>query len=494
MAQAKRRVPPQDINVAIGLFERGDAAGAARLCRASLAADPRALPPRLVLASALLATRDISAALDEAEAVLSIDLAAALAHFVRGTALHELRRDREAAASLQRAVELAPGDAKSWLNYGITLTALDQLDAAVTALQRACALAPHSAEAHASLGTALVQCLRLPEAVAAYRTALRLRPDFAEASWDLGFALLLGGDFASGWAALARRKPEEERALAACGVSGAEWSGPEWKAGTDAAQTLLVVASQGLGDTIQLARYLPLLAAQGHRVLVTCDARLAPLLKTLAGVADVLTQADPLPPHDSWVALSSLPRLFATTRFTIPAPGAYLAADPVRVERWRAAIATGSSHGPAVGLVWSGNPAHANNARRSMPQAALAPLLNVSGVRFIGLQRDAGMPPPPGVIDLSAQLTDLAETAAALHALDLVITVDTAVAHLAGALGRPAWIALPYAPDWRWLLGRDDSPWYRSVRLFRQPRTGDWDSVVTQLAASLTALLQAVRP
>jgi len=488
MAQAKRRVPPQDINVAIGLFERGDAAGAARLCRASLAANPRALPPRLVLASALLASRDIAAALDEADAVLNMDLAVSVAHFVRGTALHELRRDSEAAASLQRAVELAPGDAKSWLNFGITLTALDKLDAALPALQRACALAPRSAEAHASLGTALVQCLRLPEAVVAYRTALRLRPDFADASWDLGFALLLGGDFVSGWAALRTRKPEEEQALAARGVTGAEWNGQD-----DAVETLLVVASQGLGDTIQFARYLPLLAAQGHRVLLACDPRLAPLLKTLKGVAEVIVPSDPLPPHDAWVAMSSLPRLFATTRFTIPSSASYLAPDPARVERWRAAIATGSAHGPAVGLVWAGNPAHANNARRSMPQSALAPLLKVPGVRFIGLQRDAAVPPPQSVIDLSADLTDLAETAAALHALDLVITVDTAVAHLAGALGRPAWIALPYAPDWRWLLDREDSPWYRSVRLFRQPKTGDWDSVATALANGLDTLLRAVR-
>jgi Flp pilus assembly protein TadD len=487
MAQAKRRVPPHDIDVAIELFERGDAAGAARLCRDNLATHPGALPNRLVLASALLATRDITGAMAEADSVLAVDQSVAPAHFIRGTALHELRRDEEAAAALRRAVRLGPGDARAWLNLGITLTALDELEEATQALTRACALAPASAEAHASLGTALVQSLRLPEAVAAYRAALRLRPDFAAASWDLGFALLLGGDFAGGWAALQHRKPEEEAALAAVGVTGPEWDGDD-----AAGKTLLVVASQGLGDTIQLARYLPLLAGQGARVVLACDARLAPLLKPLAGVAEVLTPAEPLPAHDEWVALSSLPRLFATTRFTIPAAAGYLAADPARAELWRTALAIGASRGPAVGLVWAGNPAHANNARRSMPPAALLPLMRLPGVRFVSLQRDAAAPPPPGVIDIAPELTDFAETAAAITALDLVITVDTAVAHLAGALGRPAWIALPYAPDWRWMLGRDDSPWYRSVRLFRQPATGDWDSVAANLADALASILRAV--
>jgi Flp pilus assembly protein TadD len=482
MAQAQRRVPPAgDINVAMRLFERGDAAGAARLCRATLAREPGKLPARVMLASALLATGDITAALAEAEAVLAIDPAVALAHFVRGTALHELHRSGEAAAALRRAVSLAPHDATAWLNCGVALTALDRLDAATQALRRACALSPGSAEAHASLGTALVRALRLPDAVAAYREALRLRPDFAAARWDLGFALLLGGDFSGGFAAQRRRKPEEDAVLAARGVAGAEWDGTGPAGGM-----LLACASQGLGDAIQYARYLPLLAARGFRVVLACDARLSSLLGRLAGVAAVVPPDEKLPPHDAWVALSSVPRLFATTEQTIPSSASYLTADPTLVARWRAALTAEAPAGRRVGLVWAGNPAHENDARRSMPQAALAPLLVAAGVRFVSLQRDAAAP-PPGVLDLAPHLTDLAETAALLQALDVVITVDTAVAHLAGALGRPAWVALPHAPDWRWLLGREDSPWYASVRLFRQPSPGDWDSVAAELAVALRA-------
>jgi Flp pilus assembly protein TadD len=458
------------MDLAISLFNRGDTLAAAQLCRAALANNPRLLPARTVLASALLAGGDFAAALAEADAVLASDASVALAHFVRGTALHELLLHSEAAEALQRAVALAPGDATAWLNLGVTFTVLDRLEAAEQALRRACALAPASAEAQASLGTALVRRLRLPEAAVAYRAALRLRPDFAAASWDLGFALLLNGDFSGGWEALRRRKPEEAAALAARGVTGAEWDGAAL-----AGRTLLACSTQGLGDAIQYARYLPLLAARGIFVKLACDARLVRLLRCLPGMA---IHADP-PPHDAWVALSSLPRLFATTAQTVPSPAGYLTADPALVAHWRAALPAGRT----IGIAWAGNPAHANDARRSMPPAALAPLLAVAGVHFVSLQRDCN--PPPGVIDLAPQLVDFAETAALVRALDLVVSVDTAVAHLAGALGAPTWVALPHAPDWRWLLGRDDSPWYESVRLFRQRRPGDWTSVVAELAAAL---------
>jgi tetratricopeptide (TPR) repeat protein len=488
MAQAKRRVPPLDINVAIRLFEQGDVAGSARLCRKALASNPKALPERIVLAGALLANRETEDALTEADAVLARDPSVAAAHFIRGSALLELRRHAEAAEALHRAVERAPHDAKSWLNFGIALTELDRVEAATDALRRACSLAPQSADAFASLGAALVRGPRLPEAVAAYRTALRLLPDFAPAAWDLGFALLLGGDYASGWAAMKQRKPEEDAAIAASGVTGAEWEGTTDLAG----DALLVVATQGLGDTIQFARYLPLLAAQNIRVMLSCDARLAPLLKTMPGVVAVVTPADPPPAHAAWVAMSSLPRLFATTQHTTPTPAGYLRAEPQRVAHWRAALAPGGLAGPPpgappsanIGLVWAGNPAHQNDRRRSMPVAALGPLLTLPGIRFLGLQRGAAAL-PDGITDLGPHLTDFAEAAAIVGALDLVITVDTAMAHLAGALARPVWVALPHAPDWRWMLNRDGSPWYRSARLFRQPRPGDWASVVAAIASAL---------
>lgn len=482
-AKPAQRRTRAEIGRAIALLDQGDAAGAVRACRAMLARDARCLPARLVLASGLLALgsnsggSDWRGALAEAETALTLDAESAPAHFIRGTALHALGRANEAVDALRTAVRLAPGDASSWLNLGNALATLDRADAAEAALARACALDPGSAIAHASRATALVQRLRLPEAIAAYTAALGLRPDFSAARWDRGFARLLAGDFRRGWADLRDRKPEENTALRARGASGAEWDG------TQAAARLLVCSGQGLGDAIQFARYVPMLAARGSTVLLTCDARLARLLRGLPGVATVVAADQPPPAHDAWVALSSLPRLFATEPASIPAAAGYLRADPALVASWRAAL---PSARPKVGLVWAGNPAHGNDARRSMPPAALARLLAVPEVRFFNLQRDGEAAAlGDGVFNLAPRLTDLAETAAAVTALDLVITVDTAVAHLCGALGRPAWIALPYAPDWRWQLGRANSPWYNSVTLFRQPAPGDWTSVMAALANRL---------
>ena len=438
-----------------------------------MASGTNPLDRAIALASALLAGRDFIAALAQADMVISRTRGMASAHFIRGTALHELGRSVEAAESLQRAVALAPADATAWLNLGVTLTARDQLAAAERALRRACALAPACAEAQASLGTTLLLVPRLTDAIAAYQSALRLRPDFNAARWDLGFALLLSGDFPGGFAAMVARKPEENATLQSRGLTNAEWNGADLAGGT-----LLVCSSQGLGDAIQFARFLPQLMARGLPVALLCDASLARLMNGL-GVA-VSTPQQPLPPHHSWVALSSLPRLLATTAATIPLASGYLAAAPARVAHWHTTLPPG----PRVGLVWAGNPAHANDLRRSMSPVDLAPLLALGGVNFVSLQRDSSHV-PQGVLDLAPDLTDLAETAAVICALDLVITIDTAVVHLAGALGRPAWLALPHVPDWRWQLGRADSPWYNSVRLFRQQTPGDWGGVVRDIAAAL---------
>jgi hypothetical protein len=249
-------------------------------------------------------------------------------------------------------------------------------------------------------------------------------------------------------------------------------------------RTLLLCATQGLGDAIHFARYIPLLARRGARLIVCCHPSLHRLLAGLAGVAATIAPGDMLPPHDGWMSLGSLPRLFATTDRTVPFAAGYLTADQARAQAWRQKL--GSDY--AVGLVWGGNAGHANDGRRSMPMSALQTLLGRPDVRFVSLQlgRDQAALGSDRIISFAPYLTDLAETAAVLAALDLVVTVDTAVAHLAGALGRPVWIALPFAPDWRWLLGRADSPWYASARLFRQPRAGDWASVVEEMASELS--------
>jgi hypothetical protein len=248
--------------------------------------------------------------------------------------------------------------------------------------------------------------------------------------------------------------------------------GPQWDGSDPAGRTILVHAEQGFGDTIQFARYLPRI---GSHVVLCCDRPLVPLLGQLHSV-DVVAKDAAIPAYDCWIDQMSLPRVFGTRLETIPAAEGYLCA-----EAWSSALPDGFK----VGLAWAGNPAHSNDLRRSMPATAMQRILAVPGVSFISLQVGAragelSLPPPT--------LDDFAATASLIAALDLVITVDTAVAHVAGALGKPAWVLLPYAPDWRWLLGRSDSPWYNSLRLFRQRVPGDWDAVTEEVAGELARL------
>ena len=255
--------------------------------------------------------------------------------------------------------------------------------------------------------------------------------------------------------------------------------GPVWTGDAPAGRTILVHAEQGFGDTIQFARYLPLIAERGAQVVLACDARLTPLLGMLQGVVVVSCDQE-LPAYDAWIDQMSLPRVFATGPTSIPAAGGYLAADLARVAAWRAALPAGRK----VGIAWAGNPAHSNDRRRSLPPDAVRALLATPGICFVSLQVGERAN-ETGLADLSARLTDYAETAALVANLDLVVTVDTSAAHLAGALGVPCWVLLPFAPDWRWRLGCEDSAWYASLRLFRQPAPGDWRRCVMKVACAL---------
>jgi hypothetical protein len=330
------------------------------------------------------------------------------------------------------------------------------------------------AEAHASLGFVLTGLGRLGEAVAACDAAIALRPAFVQAHWNLAVAALLHGDFVRGFAEYEWRKRHDRFRR-----DFIDLPGPVWTGGDPEGRTILVHAEQGLGDTIQFARYLPLIAARGGRAVLACERPLIPLLASLPGV-DVVPKDAPLPRYDAWIDQMSLPHAFATRPDSILSPAGYLRADPARVAAWRARLPPGRK----VGVAWAGNPAHSNDRRRSLSGAALAPLLTLPGMHFVNLQvgareGEAGLPV------LSPALTEYAETAAVVANLDLVVTVDTSVAHVAGALGVPCWVMLPHAPDWRWMLGRDDTPWYRSLRLFRQQQAGDWGGVIARVAAGL---------
>jgi hypothetical protein len=334
----------------------------------------------------------------------------------------------------------------------------------------AISLDPALAEAHASLGSLLTMQARLPEAIEACEAAIHLRPDFAEAHWNLAIAALLSGDLPRGFAEYEWRKRHARYQADFPTLPGRRWDGSD-----PTGQTILVRAEQGSGDAIQFARYLPLIRAAGGVPILVCSPALVPLIQSIPGV-QAIASSQPLPAHDAWIDQGSLAHVFGTTLETIPAPDSYLQADSVRVKAWRMRLPGGRK----VGVVFTGNPKHPADRRRSVPLELIGKLPDIPGLSFVNLQHGTaagGLRLP----DLTPWLTDYAETAALIENLDLVVTVDTSIAHLAGALGKKVWILLPHAPDWRWLLGRTDSLWYRSARLFRQPASGDWASVLTQV-------------
>jgi len=354
----------------------------------------------------------------------------------------------------------------------------------VAAFQRAVELKADYVFAHCDLGVALMEAGRLAEAVAAFEAAMALAPGFAPARTQHAMTLLLRGDFERGW-------PEYEWRWRTEGFTPPrrELTQPMWDGREFAGRTLLLHAEQGYGDTIQFVRYAPMVAQRGGRVLLEAPAKLTRLLRGLPGVAQVIPAGAALPAFDLRCALMSLPGVFKTTLSSIPAPVQYLKADEGLAASW--ANRLGKSAGLRVGIVWAGRRSHVGDFNRSIKLAALAPLAGVAGVRFFSLQKDdtAGEAnhPPEGMnlIDLTADLTDFADTAAVISQMDVIISVDTAVAHLAGALGKPVWVMLPFLPDWRWLLNRDDSPWYPTMRLFRQKMPEQWSEVVASVAAAL---------
>ncbi len=445
----------------------------------ALALRPTHRDGRVALARAQLAAGQPWAVLDTLEP-LAKHTAFAAAQTLLGTALNAMGEPEAAVAAFTHALATNPDHAETHLNLGNAYAELDQADLAEQHIRRAIAAQPRMAEAHASLGHLLAGLGRVAEAVARNETAIALQPDFAAAHWNQGVALLLGGDMAAGWEKYEWRKRRFPDSFGSA-------PGPQWEGGPLNGRTILVLAEQGLGDTIQFARYLPLLAQRGAEVVVECAPSLVPLLADMPGVAQACARGR-RPAYDLWVDQMSLPRLFRTTVATVPYPAAYLTADPARAAHWDRRLPAGLR----VGLVWAGNPLHSNDARRSMPVQALAPILAAGQGHLISLQ--VGQPAQdialmPGVADHADALTDWRETAAAIAAMDLVVTVDTAVAHMAGALGTPVWVMLPHAPDWRWMLGRADSPWYSCMRLFRQDSPGDWDGVSERVAAALAGVI-----
>jgi tetratricopeptide (TPR) repeat protein len=401
-----------------------------------------------------------------------------------GVALYETQDFAKAAACQRRAIALNPEFALAHSGLGNALYGLKAFDEAIEAYRGAIALAPGFADAWSNLGTTLHHAGRYEEAIAALRRAIALDPHHANAHSGLGILLLMRGDFAEGLDAYEWRLLSSE-------VKGPRFPQRPWQGESLLGRHIYVQAEQGFGDTIQFARYLPLLQARAGAVSFRMHQSLLTLMReSLPGIETFGDRGTPAA-ADCEIALLSLPRLFRTRLETIPAAVPYLRPPTEVGARWRRRL--GSLPGLKVGVVWAGRPEHVNNFRRSTALAALAPVFDVPGVSFVSLQ----VGPPAAelhgshkknILDLSAQLGDFAETAGAVGALDLVIAVDTSVAHLAGALGKPVWVLLPQVTDWRWLLGREDNPWYPTLRLFRPGDGETFADVVARAAVELEAV------
>ncbi len=425
-----------------------------------------------------------------AEALASLDRALVLkpglveAHLERGGALRALGRPQEALESHDRALALMPDLAEAHTNRAVVLRDLNRHPEALASLDRALALKPDSAETYNNRGNVLRDLGRPAEAIAGYEQAIRLRPDFAEAYMNLGIQKLLLGDYAGGWPLYEWRRKTDQFA---------EWRRdfpqPVWTGGPIAGKTILLYAEQGLGDTLQFLRYVPRVEALGARVILEIPAPLAALTQTLASDCTRIIRGETPPAFDLHCPLMSLPLALGTTVETIPAEIPYLAADARKVGEVRTRLGTRS--GKRIGLAWSGYAGHRNDRDRSLALRRLEPLLQ-PGLEFHSLQRDIRPDDMAALAELSRirrhqdELRDFSDTAALISELDLVITVDTSIAHLAGALGKPAWLMLSTRPDWRWMTERSDSPWYPTLRLFRQKSAGDWDGVVEDIAESLS--------
>lgn len=393
----------------------------------------------------------------------------------------------EAEECYRRAISLCPASVQNYLNLGALLLNGKRFSEAERVNQQALRLAPDSPMAWSNLGVLLACMKREDEAEQCYRTALALDGGYARARFNLSYVLLRQGRFEEGWACFEARDWYARLA--------AHFIFPRWRGESLSGKSLLIGFEAGHGDMIQFCRYALVLKAQGvARIMLVCHPALKTLFSTLSSVDEVLSFADEVPASgwDFWSPPMSLPYYCQTRLDSIPAPVPYLFAELARVEKWRKRL---SSADVCVGLVWKGNPRFENDADRSLPSLQLlAPLGGVLGASFVSLQKGAGEDearnPPAGLslLDLGSSMEDFADTAAIVSCLDLVISVDSSVAHLAGALGKPCWVLLPdYKTDWRWLSGRTDSPWYPDrMRLFRQAPGAGWPPVVALIASELT--------
>jgi len=485
-------MPEYQNNLSVVLESLGRFDDALAAARQAVELQPNSAGPWYNLANALRRKRRLDEAMNAYQRSLALDPTQIDARGNLATTLKLLGRRKEAIAEFQAVVAAAPGDVKALNNLGDALRDDGQIEQAIAIQQQAIALDPKNSGAHNNLGAALVRralstdpARLFDEAIDEFHQAILCDPRNSESRLNLGMTYLLQGDFERGWQYYEGREAinSSQRPMT---------SAPHWDGCDISGKTILLYHEQGLGDTIQFIRYAPLVARRGANVIVACPRALLRLLQCVPNVRQFLAAGDPIPPHDFRCRLTSLPFIFQTRIDTIPAEKSYLAPDWQLVEQWKSRLPQDARK--KIGLVWAGNPSHANDHNRSLSLSDFAPLAEVrESVQFFTLQKGPpaiqtqSAPPNVSLLDFTADLHDFADTAALISQFDLVIAADTAVAHLSAAMGRPTWLLVGNVPDWRWMLGRTDSPWYPTMRLFRQPPSAGWDIPIQQIRLALRA-------
>lgn len=473
-------------NLGAALWHAGEFREAADVLQAALALDPTRPEAHNHMGNVCKSLGYLNQALSAYRQALALKPDFAIAHFNLGVLLGELDQPAEALTEYRTALGFAPEFADAHSNLGATLMRLDRPDEAITAYRRALELKPDFEGAWYNLGNALLETLRPREAVAAFEHAIDLQADYAAAHWNRGLAHLTAGDYADGWEGYEWRWRVSDLKL-----TERQFGCPRWQGELLAGKTILVHAEQGLGDTLMFARYLPMVAARGGRIVLECQAPLTRLLEAMPCVAQVVAQGDPLPETHCHVPLLSLAKLFGTRLGSIPDEMPYL---PTWTWSNRVPVLP-EGKGLKVGVVWGG--AAKPTRKRSVPLSLLEPLFGLKGVTWYSLQMGEhaaqlmDLPEAKRPHNLGPLIRDFSDTAALVGQLDLVISIDTSVAHLAGGLGANLWVMLMSAPDWRWVSGDAESPWYPEARLFRQPRPGDWGAVVEEVRRALSAAVQS---
>ena len=434
----------------------------------------------------------------EAEVLCRALLDSSPAHYdalnLLGSIAAQSRRPEEAVKCFTEAARNCPDRIEALGNLGNVLQDLNRHEEALAYFDRALELDCVNAQLHCNRGIVLCNLGRRGEGAKCYQMALQFNPRHPEARWNLALLQLQMGRMAEGWPGHELRWEVTRHPGSKPQFPQPMWRGKESVSG----KTILLHAEAGLGDTLQFCRYAELLARMGAQTIVAVPQTLIPVVKNAPGVHQIMVLGESPPPFDCHCPMMSLPYALKTDLATIPASVPYLFSEPSRLALWRSHL--GPKSRPRVGLVWSGNPGHKNDHNRSISIATLQPLLENEAIEWCSLQKEirghdmAWLSSSPGIRHFGGYLHDFADTAALVQLMDIVITVDSGVAHLAGAMGRPVWILLPFNPDWRWLLDREDSPWYPSARLFRQTAAGDWASVIELAQESLTQWCKSTTP